>query len=77
MISILFFAHLQEAVGTSELKVDLSNQTVSQIKEWVENQYPQLSLKHMITAINEEFATDTMIVKAGDTVAFIPPISGG
>lgn len=30
-----------------------------------------------MTAINEEFTTDTMIVIEGDTIAFIPLISVG
>lgn len=77
MIRILLFAHLQEAIGESELRVNLSEHTVGQIKEWMENQYPQLSLQQMMTAVNEEFATDETIVNDGDTLAFIPPISGG
>ncbi|KPN95400.1 molybdopterin converting factor subunit 1 [Lysinibacillus sp. ZYM-1] len=77
MINILLFAHLQEAVGESKLTVDLSDVTVAQMKEWMEKHYPQLSLQQMMTAINEEFATDTTIVRSGDTIAFIPPISGG
>lgn len=77
MINILLFAHLQEAVGASKLSVDLSDVTVVQVKEWMEQHYPQLTLQQMMTAINEEFATDTTIVKSGDTIAFIPPISGG
>lgn len=77
MINILLFAHLQEAIGQSQLEVDLSDYTVGQLKEWMEDQYPQLSLQNMMTAVNEEFATDDMIVKDGDTLAFIPPISGG
>lgn len=77
MINILLFAQLQEAIGKSELRVDLSDYTVSQIKEWMENQYPQLSLQYMMTAVNEEFATDEMLLKDGDTLAFIPPVSGG
>ncbi len=77
MINILLFAHLQEAIGKSELKEDLSDYNVGQIKEWMEKQYPQLSLQYTMTAVNEEFATDQLIVKDGDTLAFIPPISGG
>ncbi|MFP3917602.1 molybdopterin converting factor subunit 1 [Lysinibacillus telephonicus] len=77
MINILLFAHLQEAIGKSELNIDLSDYTVGQIKQWMENQYPQLSLQNMMAAVNEEFATDDIIVKDGDTLAFIPPISGG
>ena len=77
MINILLFAHLQEAVGESKLTVDLSDVTVAQMKDWMEKHYPQLSLQQMMTAINEEFATDTTIIRSGDTIAFIPPISGG
>ena len=77
MITILLFAHLQEAIGESELRLELSDSTVGQMKEWLEKQYPNLSLQSMMTAVNEEFATDDMILKDGDTLAFIPPISGG
>lgn len=77
MINILLFAHLQEAVGVSTLSVELSDVTVAQVKEWMEQNYPQLTLQQMMTAINEEFAMDTTIVRSGDTIAFIPPISGG
>jgi molybdopterin synthase sulfur carrier subunit len=77
VINILLFAHLQEAVGESKLTVELSDVTVAQLKEWMEKHYPQLSLQQIMTAINEEFATDTTIVNSGDTIAFIPPISGG
>lgn len=77
MINILLFAHLQEALGESKLSVELSDVTVAQLKEWMEKHYPQLSLQQIMTAVNEEFATDTTIVKSGDTIAFIPPISGG
>lgn len=77
MINILLFAHLQEQVGESQLEVELSDVTVAQLKEWLEKHYPQLSLQQIMTAVNEEFATDTTIVQSGDTIAFIPPISGG
>lgn len=77
MINILLFAHLQETIGESILSVDISDSTVGQIKEWMETQYPTISLQYVMTAVNEEFATDTTFVKKGDTLAFIPPISGG
>ncbi len=77
MINILLFAHLQEVVGKSKLTVELSDVSVAQLKEWMEQQYPKLKLQQMMTAINEEFATDTTIINTGDTIAFIPPISGG
>lgn len=77
MINILLFAHLQEALGESKLTIELSDVTVAQLKEWMEKHYPQLSLQQIMTAVNEEFATDNILIKSGDTIAFIPPISGG
>lgn len=77
MINILLFAHLQEALGESKLSIELSDVTVAQLKEWMEKHYPQLSLQQIMTAVNEEFATDSTFIKSGDTIAFIPPISGG
>lgn len=77
MINILLFAHLQESIGESKISVDLSDRTIGQIKEWIEIQYPQVSLQYVMAAVNEEFATDATVVRKGDTVAFIPPISGG
>lgn len=77
MINILLFSYLQETIGVPTLQADLANHTVHQVKEWMETQYPDISLQHVMTAVNEEFALDTTVVKEGDTIAFIPPISGG
>lgn len=77
MINILLFSYLQEQIGEAKLSVELSDCTVKEMKEWMEAQYPQISFQHVMAAVNEEFATDTTVVKKGDTVAFIPPISGG
>jgi sulfur-carrier protein len=30
-----------------------------------------------MTAINEEFSANDEMIKEGDTIAFIPPVSGG
>lgn len=77
MITILLFAQLQEDVGTSQIILEQEALTMEQLKKIVQQQYPALSLRHIMTAVNEEFVTDEEIVKTGDIVAFIPPVSGG
>ncbi|PEZ05491.1 molybdopterin converting factor subunit 1 [Bacillus sp. AFS018417] len=78
MITILLFANLREEIGSDQLLIiEKKEISVHQLKEWLKDSYRLQSLDQVMTAINEEFAIDEDIVKDGDTVAFIPPVSGG
>ena len=77
MITLLFFAGVKETIGRETLTLKGKQQTIAQIKEYLLNTYPSLSLQGVMVAVNEEFALDEDIVKENDTVAFIPPVSGG
>ncbi len=78
MIKVLLFAHLREKAGTDELTVtDKNGINVKELKDWLMNKYDLPQLNQIMTAINEEFVKDEEIVNDGDTVAFIPPVSGG
>jgi len=77
MIKILLFAHLQEAVGTGELELELEQSTVKELKIILQEKYGLPELDQIMTAVNEEYAWDDSVIKSGDTIAFIPPISGG
>lgn len=77
MITILLFAQLQENVGASQIMIEQEALTIERLKEIVQQQYPALFLRDVMTAVNEEFVLDEEIVRAGDVVAFIPPVSGG
>jgi molybdopterin synthase sulfur carrier subunit len=78
MITILLFANLREEVGSERLVIiEKREMNVQQLKKWLEDKYHLQTLHKVMVAINEEFVTDEDIVKAGDTVAFIPPVSGG
>ena len=77
MIKILLFAQLQEDIGQNTLFLEANDWTVKQVKEYLQQQYPQTTLQAVMTAINEDYAFDDDVVKDGDTIAFLPPVSGG
>ena len=77
MIKVLLFADLQERIGQNELNIPVKETNVQKLKRQLEEDYPLLKLNEVMTAINEEFANDKDEIIAGDTVAFIPPVSGG
>ncbi|MFC4184289.1 molybdopterin converting factor subunit 1 [Saccharococcus thermophilus] len=76
MITLLFFAHLQEAVGEERVFLPHFPKTVKELKEEVKQRY-HISLKQVMVAVNEEYARDEQTLQPGDIVAFIPPVSGG
>ncbi|MGE7880443.1 molybdopterin converting factor subunit 1 [Bacillus sp. NPDC094077] len=78
MITILLFANLREEVGSDRLVFSTKQEmTVQQLKEWLKDSYHLQSLDTVMIAINEEFVTNEEMIKVGDTVALIPPVSGG
>lgn len=78
VIDVLFFAQIQETVGKSKITVAAEEMTVRELKNKYLSTYDIAHLlDEAMVAINEEYASDEAIVKAGDVVAFIPPVSGG
>lgn len=77
MITVLFFAELQEQAGKPQLELELGETTVHELKTKLESTWKLTGLNRTMTAVNEEYALDSDAVKPGDTVAFIPPVSGG
>jgi sulfur-carrier protein len=77
MNKILFFAHLRDEVGEESVTFDATGKTVAEVKAIVAEQYKVQKLDNAMTAINEEFAPNDEVIKDGDVIAFIPPVSGG
>ncbi|WP_099157204.1 molybdopterin converting factor subunit 1 [Virgibacillus ndiopensis] len=77
MIDVLFFAELQEAAGSAKIAVEADRITVKDLKEKLLATYELDNLDHAMVAINEEYATEDVLIENGDVVAFIPPVSGG
>ena len=77
MNKVLFFAHLRDAVGEESIEMVANGKTVSEFKQQISETYDIQKLDTVMVAINEEFAPDSEIIQDGDTIAFIPPVSGG
>lgn len=80
MINVLFFARLKDQVGQSELALDDTNagKTISELQSVLIAQgMDALQDNSIRVAINQNFCTADTVVKAGDEVAFMPPVTGG
>ncbi|OLS39631.1 molybdopterin converting factor subunit 1 [Alkalihalophilus pseudofirmus] len=79
MITLLLFAELAERLNTKEMQIDASGKTLKEVKEMVKEQHEGIAdvVDQSMIAVNEEYAEDTEILKDGDVIAFIPPVSGG
>ena len=77
MNKILLFAHLRDVVGKEFLLVEVAGKTVAELKAEMTKMYKLQKMDTVMTAINEEFATDEEVIREEDVIAFIPPVSGG
>ena len=79
-ITVKLFAIFQEVLATDELQIKLESGTsVSVIFDRLVSQHPHLEKWRSLTryAVNLNFADPQTILKNGDEVALIPPVSGG
>lgn len=77
MIEVLLFAQLQEAAGEGKLAVLADGITIADLKGKLKKEYGLQQIDKAMTALNEEYQPDDTIIQKGDTIAFIPPVSGG
>lgn len=77
MINVLFFAELQEAAGSEKVRVEADGLSVGELKSKLLSSYELTNLDHAMIAVNEEYSREDTVLKNGDVVAFIPPVSGG
>lgn len=79
---VLFFARLREQVGTERLDLEAPYPvTVAALREQLtqkgEPWARALSDNKLLVAVNQAMAHPDTPLKAGDEVAFFPPVTGG
>jgi molybdopterin synthase sulfur carrier subunit len=79
-VKVLFFGRARELTGVAEEAVELPNgTTLANLFDRYAARFPKLAAfrASLVASRNEEFASwDTPLIE-NDTIAFLPPVSGG
>src|ERR1700712_3148686 len=74
-VSVRLFAGLRERAGSDELELELPDGArVADALAQVAHLAPGVSL---VLAVNREYASADVVLRAGDELAVVPPVSGG
>ena len=79
-LTVLFFGRLKDAIGHAQESVEIeAGARIEDLFAQCVARYPGLAAhrKAMAVSRNQEFAAWTTELRAGDEVAFLPPVSGG
>jgi len=78
-VEVLLFASLKDEVGP-RFGVDVAEgSTVSDLRRTLEAAHPAFARlgRRTLVAVNEAYAGDRDVLRAGDVVAVLPPVAGG
>ena len=79
-VTVRLFARLRDLAGSGELVRDVpAPATVQTIWKALVAEFPDLAAyeRSMSVAVNADYARMSAVVREGDEVAFMPPVSGG
>lgn len=79
-VTVLLFASVADALKARRLTISVGEgETVASLRDRLAQCHPALGrfLPTLLYAVNEEYVKEDAAVRAGDTLALIPPVSGG
>lgn len=78
IVSVRCFSTVRELFGVDALEVQLPDSaTLADLEAELTRRRPDFARLPLARAVNRAYATKTTVLREGDEVAFIPPISGG
>jgi molybdopterin converting factor small subunit len=75
-INLLFFGQLSTLVGSNNMTIENIVDTES-IQLYLFKKFPEMENAKFIIALNNEVILKNTVINIGDTLAFLPPFSGG
>ncbi len=79
-VNVKLYASFREIVGAKEETIELREGTTVQmlLDEYV-HRFPQMARyrEHIILSVNKEYGAPARVLREGDEVSFLPPVSGG
>lgn len=75
-----FFANTRDIVGSGEVRLRVADgTTLKGLLEHLFVKHPRLRPfeETMLVAVNQEFAEPATVLRDGDEIAIMPPVSGG
>ena len=79
-VTVRLFARLRDIAGTPELTRELApGATIGAVWRTLAREFPDLAQyeRSISSAVNADYARMDTVVRDGDEVAFLPPVSGG
>lgn len=77
-VNVLAFGVAKDIFGRSSVAAELSGNKTADLKRSLEGRFPRLKrLASYMIAVNNEYASDDLILTENDEIAVIPPVSGG
>ena len=75
----MYFGVSRDQTSKDEENLALrDNLTAADFKKKLMEMYPKLEdIQSFALAVNESYADDSLLLRDGDTIAIIPPVSGG
>ncbi len=79
-VKIKLYAAFRDIVGSKEEDLDIKeDSTVQSLLDSYITRFPQLARyrEHIILSVNKEYGAPNRILREGDEISFLPPVSGG
>jgi molybdopterin converting factor subunit 1 len=79
-VTVRLFARLRDIAGASELTREVApGATIQSVWRELAGEYPELIRyeRSISSAVNADYAAMDQVVRDGDEIAFLPPVSGG